>query len=131
MLSIALALAAAAHKPRADPIIGTWLNRRETVAIATSRCGAELCGRVVWAAPEAQQAAAEGGTQRLVGTMLMRNFRQVGAGVWAGEVFVPDLGQTAQAEMTLVGADEIEINGCQFGGLLCKRQVWHKGPVPR
>jgi uncharacterized protein (DUF2147 family) len=112
-------------------MIGTWMNRRETVAIATSRCGPNLCGRVVWAAPSAEQAAAQGGTPHLVGTMLMRNFRPVGRGVWEGEVFVPDLGQTAQAEMTLIGPGEIEVNGCEFGGLMCKRQVWHRAPARR
>lgn len=133
MLAIAMAVAAASHAAlrAADPMLDTWMNKRETVAIATSRCGPNLCGRVVWAAPEAQEAAAAGGTPRLVGTMLMRNFRQVGRGVWDGEVFVPDLGQTAEAEMTLIGPDEIEINGCQLGGLLCKRQVWHKASPPR
>src|SRR4051812_18772427 len=128
MLAIALALAAAARPAArpADPMIGTWMNRRETVAVATSRCGANLCGRVVWAAPEAREAAAAGGTPRLVGTMLLRDFRQVSRGQWEGEVFVPDLGQTAQAEMALASPTELEINGCQFGGLLCKRQVWHR-----
>lgn len=128
MLGLVFAIAAAAHPaPRpADPVLGTWMNRKQTVTVAISRCGPALCGRVVWAAPSAIEAAAEGGTPRLVGTMLMRDFRPVGRGVWNGEVFVPDLGQTAQAEMALVGPGQIEINGCQFGGMLCKRQLWHK-----
>lgn len=129
MIALALALAAVPAKP-ADPMIGTWMNRRETVAVQTSRCGPALCGRVVWAAPSAQEAAAAGGTPRLVGTMLMRNFRPAGQGLWQGEVFVPDLGQTAPADMTLVSPSEIEINGC-LGSLLCKRQVWHRAPTPR
>lgn len=131
MISFALALAAAAQPaPRGDPMIGTWMNRRETVAVQTSRCGANLCGRVVWAAPSAQQAAAAGGTPHLVGTMLMRDFRRVGPGLWQGEVFVADLGQTAPAEMTIAGPGEIEINGC-LGSVICKRQVWHKATPPR
>ncbi len=131
MIAFAFALAAAVQSaPRADPMIGTWMNRRETIAVRTSRCGPNLCGRVVWAAPQAQEAAAAGGTPRLVGTMLMRDFRRVGPGLWQGEVFVADLGQTAQADMTMTGPGEIEINGC-LGTLICKRQVWHRAPAPR
>lgn len=130
MISLALALAAAAPATPADPMIGTWMNRRETVAVQTTRCGPALCGRVIWAARSAQEAAAAGGTPRLVGTMLMRNFRPAGRGLWQGEVFVPDLGQTAAADMTLIGPGQIEINGC-LGSILCKRQVWHRAPAPR
>lgn len=133
MIALALALAGAAQPaPRAqDSMIGTWMNRKETVAVATSHCGPNLCGRVVWAAPEAQEAAAAGGTPRLVGTMLMRNFRPVAPGAWQGEVFVADLGQVAPADMALVGPDQIEINGCAVGGFICKRQVWHRAPARR
>ena len=134
MFAIALALAAAAAQPAArpsDPVIGTWMNRRETVAVATAHCGANICGRVIWAAPSARAAAAEGGTSRLVGTMLLRDFRRVGPGYWQGEVFVPDLGQSAQGEMRLTGPSELEINGCAPGGFLCKRQLWHRAQPPR
>lgn len=135
MLAAALSLAiAAVGQPAArmpDPVIGTWLNRKETVAVATSRCGPNLCGRVIWAAPAARQAAAEGGTPRLVGTMLLRDFRPVGQGLWQGEVFVPDLGQSAQGEMRMTGPAELEINGCAPGGFFCKRQLWHRAPAPR
>jgi uncharacterized protein (DUF2147 family) len=51
--------------------------------------------------------------------------------LWQGEVFVPDIGQTAEAEMMLIGPGKLEVNGCQFGGLLCKRQVWRRAPGKR
>src|SRR4051812_26231937 len=119
---LAAAAASASPAPRADPVVGTWMNRKETVAVATRRCGRALCGRVVWAAPEAEERARAGGTGRLVGTELLRALQPVQSGLWEGEVFVPDLGTSATGQLMLLDANSIEINGCQYGGLLCKKQ---------
>jgi uncharacterized protein (DUF2147 family) len=120
------AAAAAAPAPRADPVIGTWMNRKETVAVVTRHCGRALCGRVVWAAPEAEAKARAGGSARLVGTELLRALQPVEQGLWEGEVFVPDLGQSATAQLMLLDANSIEINGCHYAGMLCKKQEWHR-----
>jgi uncharacterized protein (DUF2147 family) len=129
MFAFLLAAAAAAAQPAprtADPVIGTWMNRKGTVVVATRRCGRALCGRVVWASAEAEDRARAGGTERLVGTELLRGLQPVDRGLWEGEVFVPDLGTSANAQLMLLDAGTIEINGCQYGGLLCKKQEWHK-----
>jgi uncharacterized protein (DUF2147 family) len=129
------ALLAAAHPaPRAsaDPVVGTWMNAKGTVAVRTQHCGPAICGRVAWAAPAAQEAAAAAGTIHLVGTEVLHALRPAGRGLWAGEMFVPDMALTADGEMALVGPDTLEINGCRLGGLVCKRQVWHRiAVVPR
>ncbi|MDB5720061.1 MAG: hypothetical protein JWP15_679 [Alphaproteobacteria bacterium] len=129
MIGLVFAAAMAAASPAArpaDPVVGTWMNRKETVAVATRRCGRALCGRVVWAAPLAVEAARAGGTDRLVGTEILRALQPAGQGLWEGEVFVADLGQAADAQVMLLDASTLEINGCQYGGLLCKKQTWHK-----
>ena len=129
MFALLLAAAAAAAQPApraADPVIGTWMNRKGTVAVATRRCGRALCGRVVWASPDAEDKARAGGTDRLVGTEILRGLQPAGQGAWEGEVFVPDLGTTATGQLMLIGPTRIEINGCQYGGLLCRKQEWHK-----
>ena len=121
------ALAAAAHPGHAaDPVIGMWLNPARSVVVRTSHCGPGLCGRVVWASPQAEEAARAGGTEHLVGTELFHDVRAVGPGNWQGEVFVPDLATTADGNLMLLGPDTLEIDGCRLQGLLCKKQVWHK-----
>jgi uncharacterized protein (DUF2147 family) len=135
MISILLAALAAAHPGPAriaDPVVGTWMNPKGTVAVRTARCGGGLCGRVVWASAAAQEAAQAGGTERLVGTDLFRDVRPVGPGAWEGEVLVPDLGTTADGNLMLLGPDRLEIDGCRLNGLLCRKQVWHKiAALPR
>ena len=130
MISVLLAAMFAAAHPAPDPVVGTWMNRKGSVAVRTGHCGAHLCARIVWADTTAQEAARAGGTERLVGTDLFRGVRPAGPGVWQGEVFVPDMGETAEATITLTGPGELQIDGCRFGGLMCKQQFWHKVAAP-
>jgi uncharacterized protein (DUF2147 family) len=130
---ILAALAAASHSGHAaDPVIGMWLNPAKTVAVRTQHCGGGLCGRVVWASPQAQDAARAGGTEHLVGTEIFHDVRPSGSGTWEGQVFVPDLATTADGTLMLRDPDSLEIDGCRLHGLLCKKQVWHKiSALPR
>jgi uncharacterized protein (DUF2147 family) len=130
-LAIALLLAASAPSS-ADPALGTWSNPRGTVTVRTARCGRAICGTVVAASPEAREKARAAGTANLVGTRIMDGFRPAGANRWEGQAFVADLGLNVPATMTLIGRDEIQIEGCSLGGYLCRNQVWHRvGPRPR
>lgn len=134
MIAFALAaLAAAAHPGHAaDPVIGTWMNPSKSVVVRTTHCGGGLCGRVVWASAQAQDAARAGGTEHLIGTEIFHEVRPAEPGAWQGEVFVPDLGTTADGTLMLLGPDTLEIDGCRLHGLLCKKQVWHKvSALPR
>jgi uncharacterized protein (DUF2147 family) len=100
--------------------------------VRTEHCGGGLCARVVWASAQAQDAARAGGTEHLVGTQIFHEVQPAGPNAWEGEVFVPDLGTTADGTLTLLDAASLEINGCRLHGLLCKKQVWHKvAALPR
>lgn len=103
---------------------GTWTNAKGSVRIKAARCGAGMCGRVVWANAEAQEKAAAGGTERLVGTELFRDFRRDADGLWYGEVYVPDLAQSVSGTIEQQGPNRLVGNGCLFAGFGCKTQVW-------
>jgi uncharacterized protein (DUF2147 family) len=121
-----LALAAGGASSRADPGLGTWLNPKGNVVVRTTRCGDAICGKVIKASREAQAKARAGGTARLVGTQILSGFRPAGAGRWQGEAFVPDMNVTVTATMVQLGKDTLEIEGCSFGGYLCRKQVWRR-----
>jgi uncharacterized protein (DUF2147 family) len=78
----------------------------------------------------AGHAARKGGVQHLIGLEVLRDYRAVGPGRWEGRAFVPDIGDEFDSEMVQTGPDRIEVNGCRFGGLLCKKQVWHRAAAP-
>lgn len=123
-----LAMAAAPQ----SGIYGTWANPSNSVIVRTGRCGAALCGRVVWASPQARESAArKGGVRQLIGLDVLRGYRPVGPGRWEGRAFVPDLGSEFESQLVQTGPNRIEVNGCRFGGLVCKTQVWHRAAPPR
>jgi uncharacterized protein (DUF2147 family) len=131
-ISIALATAtalcaAAATQPaaRANPI-GTWVNPRGSVRVATGNCAGGLCGWVIWANPAATRDARESGVQNLIGTALLRDYRPTGSGRWRGQVYVPDLGRSFVSTIQQLDPNSLRISGCILGGLICRSQIWRR-----
>ena len=124
LTAMAVAAATPAIAAPAPPIYGTWTNPAGSVDVSMAGCGPRLCGTVVRASDKAKADAANGGTDRLIGTQLFRGLVADGPGHWSGEVFVPDLGRTVAGTLALVDADSLEVSGCVVPGLLCQTQVW-------
>ena len=123
-LVVALIVATPLHAaPRID---GTWRNPAGSVEVAMAPCGPRLCGTVVWASEKAQNDAANGGTDRLIGVQLFRGLERDGPGHWSGAVFVPDLGRSVDGTLALLDARTIEVGGCVIPGLVCQTQVWRR-----
>lgn len=118
--------ALAGPAPAASKARIVWINPYNTVKVATGDCGRNLCGWVIWASPEAEQEAREGGVAHLVGTELLQNYRSTGPGTWQGRVFVPDMGKTYYSTIKLLNPNALRISGCIWGGLICKSQVWRR-----
>ena len=129
---MALAMAAGSPAPAAPPaptstVEGVWHNPKNSVAVKTGACGDKLCGWVVRATDEAQADARDGGTPKLIGTALLREYRPSGRNTWSGTIFVPDMGRTFGSTLKLVDANTISVKGCLIGGFFCKSQTWHRG----
>lgn len=103
-----------------------WLGPYRNVKVETGDCNGKLCGWVVWATPEAEEEAREGGVQHLVGTELLQDYRQVSNNRWQGRVFVPDMGRTFYSTITRIDPGSLKISGCILGGLVCKSQIWKR-----
>ncbi|MGJ3628554.1 DUF2147 domain-containing protein [Sphingomonas sp. MMS24-JH45] len=82
------------------------------------------CGTVVAASDKAKAMRRAGGTDRLVGTQLFRDFRRGPDGQWAGTVLVPDLGTEVDGTLALQGRDTLVATGCLLGIVGCKSQQW-------
>ena len=122
---MALAVVAAGLPP-APSVVGVWHNPKNSVAVKTGACGDKLCGWVVRANDQAQADARDGGTPKLIGTALLREYRPSGRRKWSGQIYVPDMGRTFGSTITLVDSNTIDVKGCLIGGFLCKTQTWRR-----
>jgi uncharacterized protein (DUF2147 family) len=120
------ALALAGNAAAAAPPPGVWANPANTVHVAFERCGAAVCGTVVWASAKAKVDAERGGTGKLVGAQLFRHFVEEAPGRWSGEVFVPDIGRTISGTLTLTDKRTLTGEGCVLPGIACKTQTWKR-----
>ena len=99
-------------------------NPSNSVHVRIHPCGKSRCGTVVWANDKAKADSARGGTPKLVGTELFREFREVSPKVWKGKVFVPDINKVLTGTGTVKDQNTIVARGCLFAGIGCKSQTW-------
>lgn len=127
LISLALPIAVAAS---ANPALaqgesfGVWKNPSNSVHVEIETCGNARCGKVVWANEKAKADAAKGGTSELIGTRILRDFKEQKDGRWKGKAFVPDLNKQFTGYATVVDPETISVKGCLVGRIMCKSQVW-------
>ena len=127
MLLQILALAAifqAPVEPAASGLEGRWRNPSGSVIIAITPCDQSLCGSVQWASEKASSDARKGGTDPLIGAMLISDIEPQDDGRWSARLFVPDLNKRSKAELRVLGPDQLKVTGCAVGRIICKSQVW-------
>ena len=109
-----------------NPVLGVWANPKGTLAVETAPCGQNLCGAIVRANDEAMADARDAGIPRLIGIQLLQGYRPTSGKIWAGRVYVPDMGRTFSSRIEQMSPDTLKISGCLVGGFLCKSQLWHR-----
>ena len=117
--------------PQPSSIEGDWINPRGSTVVRIEPCAAKHCGVIVWVSAPAMADAARAGAATLVGTQVLKDFAPAGPGQWRGSIFVPDLRQRGRGKLRQIGPDELELVGCQLGGLVCKKQRWRRVPGTR
>ena len=113
-----------AATPGAVPPTGRWKNPSGSVTVMIDACGEAVCGTVTAASDQAKADAKRGGTEALVGTLLMTEFKVAGTGKWRGRLFIPDLNHRSKAELRMLGPDQLKVTGCAVGRMICRSQVW-------
>lgn len=115
-----------------DPA-GVWLTQSGDAKIKVHRCGAALCGRVIWLKEPIDKAT--GKPQRddknadpaqrarpVVGISLFINMQPAGPNKWAGRIYNADDGKTYESSVTLVSSGTLNVRGCM--GTLCAGEDW-------
>lgn len=131
-----LLLAGAGSARAADPgPNGVWLTEKGDARVQVSRCGANLCGKVVWLKEPIDPATGKAQVddknrnvalrnRPIIGLQLFIGMRAVGPNAWSGQIYNADDGQVYNSTIAQSGADRLEVRGCV--GPLCGGETWTK-----
>jgi uncharacterized protein (DUF2147 family) len=134
VIAIVLSLGLAGPAGAADPT-GTWLTEGGKSQVRIASCGAALCGTLVslrepndpaTGKPKVDRNNADTGrrTRPLLGVTIVLGMKPNGPDKWAGQVYNAEDGKTYSGYITLTSVNELKLQGCMAGGLICKSQTW-------
>ncbi|MDK9698186.1 MAG: DUF2147 domain-containing protein [Siculibacillus sp.] len=127
----ALAVAALVATPAlaADPT-GVWMRASGSSKIRIDKCGAALCGTVVWEQSPRKDIYNPDASKRdrpVTGLRILLGMKPSGTpDQWKGEVYNAEDGKTYTGYITLQGANSLKLQGCVLGGLICKSDSWSR-----
>jgi uncharacterized protein (DUF2147 family) len=127
-------VAPAARAQSTDPS-GTWVTQAGDARVRVSRCGGGICGVVVWLR-EPKNAAGKPqvddknpnpslAKRPMIGLPLFSGMHSTGPGKWSGKIYNADDGKTYASNVSVTGADTLQVEGC-IGGGLCGSESWSR-----
>jgi len=119
-------------RPQTDPF-GTWLTQAGDAKVLVKRCGAAICGKVVWLKQPLDGATGKPQTddknpdpslrtRRIVGLQLFLDMLPATPSSWSGRVYNADDGKSYDSTVALLDAGRLEVRGCV--GALCGSEIW-------
>ena len=131
--ALCLTFAAIAAAQAAEPT-GIWLTQNGDAHIRVAKCGANMCGTIIWLKDAIDPATGKppvdsrnpDPSKRNIKILGMRIFAMTpaGNGIFGGPIYSTDDGQTYPAKILLRPDDYLEIQGCS--GALCGSELWRR-----
>jgi len=114
---------------------GIWLTQAGDARIRVSRCGAGLCGVIVWlrepidratGKPQVDDKNANPALARrpIIGLSLFSGMRPTGPNQWSGRIYNADDGKTYASKVSVAGPGTLTVEGCV--GTLCGSENWSR-----
>ena len=124
----------------ADPS-GIWLTQGGDARVQVSRCGAGICGLIVWLRdpidpktnrPQVDDKNPNPALQQrpIVGLSILIGMRPSGPAKWSGQIYNADDGETYTAHVTAQNDGTLEVQGCVGGGMICGGETWTRVATP-
>jgi len=120
----------------AQEATGSWVTEGGKSVVRISPCGGALCGKIVSlkepngedGAPKRDAKNQDKGLRGrpLVGLSILSGMNKDKDDRWTGNIYNPEDGKTYKAYMTLTTPQQLLVEGCVMGGLICKKQRWSK-----
>jgi uncharacterized protein (DUF2147 family) len=112
---------------------GIWLTQAGDAKVRVSKCGAGLCGVVVWLKDPIDPATGKLqvddknrnpslANRPIVGLSLFSNMHAVGPNKWSGNIYNADDGNTYASNISVSGPDSLRVEGCV--GAICGGENW-------
>lgn len=135
VLTVALALTAAAPAFAADPVEGEWLTQSGSGKVKIAPCAGKperLCGVIVWLKDPADAAAKDTHnpdpaqkTRSLMGLPMIWGFKQAAPGKWTGgRIYDPGAGKTYDSKISVNANGTLKVEGCIL--MVCQAQTWKR-----
>lgn len=118
---------------QAAELTGTWLTQKRDAQIRVSRCGAALCGTIVWIKDQVDPKTGRPPVDEANPDPRLRHRPILGLRIfamtkheagWIGPIYNSDDGQTYAGKISLRGPGSLKVQGC--AGALCGSETWHR-----
>jgi uncharacterized protein (DUF2147 family) len=126
-LALAVALPGAAFAAPEDAI-GTWRDGETGGLLQVYSCGNGICIKVVKPGKGRERddnnpnPSLKG--RSMAGVVLMSGAAKAGGEKWKGRLYNSEDGDTYTGYVTVVSKNELKLEGCVLGGLVCKSRHW-------
>jgi uncharacterized protein (DUF2147 family) len=115
---------------------GVWLTEAGDAKILVSKCGASLCGTIIWLkqpidpATGKPQVDDKNGNPALahrpvIGINIFERMKPLKDHKWSRLIYNADNGKTYASDVTLAGPRKLEVRGCVMA-VLCGGETWTK-----
>ncbi len=129
---VTLFAVSAASAQMSDPS-GIWLTQAGDAKVRVSKCGAQICGVVVWLRDPINPADGKPmvddknpnpalARRPMIGLPLFTDMRISGSNKWSGHIYNADDGGTYVSNISVSGPDTLRVEGCV--GALCGGENW-------
>jgi uncharacterized protein (DUF2147 family) len=114
----------------AEDAIGNWRDADSGGIVSVYSCGGGICVKVVKPGKGREKDDANPNPQlkgrSMAGVVLMNGAIKAGADKWKGKLYNSEDGETYTGYVTSVSKDEVKLEGCVAGGLICKSRTWKR-----
>jgi uncharacterized protein (DUF2147 family) len=130
-----LVLSVMASAPAAADPYGVWATEGGKAHIRMTNCGGALCGAIVALSepnnPQTGRPKTDENNpdptkrnQPVIGLQIVLPMKPDGTNRWAGNIYNAEDGKIYSGSFTLLSATSAKLEGCVFGGLVCRGQTW-------
>jgi uncharacterized protein (DUF2147 family) len=129
VLAIAVGAPAAANAA-AEDAAGTWKDTETGGICSIYTCDGGICVKVVTPSKGREKddnnpdPALKG--RSMAGVVIMTGATKDGSDRWKGKLYNSEDGSTYTGYVIVTNKDEVKLEGCVLGGIICKSRIWRR-----